>query len=60
MTDNALPLQFIYLTLPDSPEPILNIRIAGTDELIRVFLTRRQLRRLLADAADANMRGEPQ
>jgi hypothetical protein len=60
MTDNAMPLQFIYLTLPDSAEPVLNIRIAGTEEMHRFALTRRQLLRLNAEAADAAMRGEPQ
>jgi hypothetical protein len=60
MTDNAMPLQFCYLTLPDTAEPILNIRIAGTEELHRFALTRRQLLRLNAEAADAAMRGEPQ
>jgi len=60
MTDNAMPLQFIYLTLPDSEQPVLNIRIAGTEEMHRFVLTRRQLLRLNAEAADAAMRGEPQ
>jgi hypothetical protein len=60
MSDNAMPLQFIYLTLPDTVEPVLNVRIAGTDELHRFRLTRRQLLRLNAETADAAMRGEPQ
>ena len=60
MTDNAMPLQFVYLTLPDSECPVLNIRIAGTEEMHRFALTRRQLLRLNAEAADAAMRGEPQ
>ena len=55
---HATPLQFIYLTLPDTPEPILNIRIAGTEELRRFRLTRRQVLRLCAETADAAMRGE--
>jgi len=60
MTDDALPLQFVYLTLPDSDQPILNIGVAGTGILHRFVLTRRQLLRLNAEAADAAMRGEPQ
>ena len=60
MTDNPTPLQFCYLTLPDSDQPVLNIRIAGTEEMHRFALTRRQLLRLNAEAADAAMRGEPQ
>ena len=60
MTDDALPLQFCYLTLPDTPEPVLNIRIAGTEELLRLALTRRQVLTLNAQLADAAKRGEPQ
>ena len=56
---NAMPLQFIYLTLPDVPEPILNIRIGGTEELHRFALTRKQVLALLAQLADAAQRGEP-
>ena len=56
---NAMPLQFIYLTLPDLPEPILNMRIAGTEELHRFALTRKQVLALLAQLADAAQRGEP-
>ena len=58
MSDSAMPLQFIYLTLPDSEQPVLNIRIADTEEMHRFALTRRQLLRLNAEAADAAMRGE--
>jgi len=55
----AMPLQFVYLTLPDVAEPILNIRVAGTEELHRFELTRKQLLALLAQLADAAQRGEP-
>lgn len=54
-----MPLQFVYLTLPDVAEPILNIRVAGTEELHRFELTRKQLLALLAQLADAAQRGEP-
>ena len=60
MSDYSMPLQFIYLTLPDSDTPVLNIRIADTEELHRFTLTRRQLLTLNAAVADAVMRGEPQ
>ena len=56
MNDNALPLQFIYLTLPDTAEPVLNVRIAGTDELHRFRITRRQLLRLNAEIGRASCR----
>jgi len=55
----AMPLQFVYLTLPDLPEPILNVRITGTEELHRFALTRKQVLALLAQLADAAQRGEP-
>ena len=57
MTDNAMPLQFIYLTLPDSEQPVLNIRIAGTEEMHRFALTREDLFRLNSQIADALLRG---
>ena len=59
MTDTPMPLQFIYLTLPDSEQPVLNIRVADSGEMYRFFVSRRQLRRLLAEFGDANWR-EPQ
>jgi len=55
---NAMPLQFLYLTLPDTDEPVLNVRIAGSEELYRFLLTRKQLLTLNAQIADAVMRGE--
>jgi hypothetical protein len=54
---NELTLTFIYLTLPSSDQPILNIQAAGSDELHRYALTREQLFALNAQTADALLKG---
>ena len=55
---NAIPLQLIYLTLPESPAPVLNIRPDNSEELYRFTLTRAQMFQLNAQTADALMKGQ--
>ncbi|MBO4228158.1 hypothetical protein [Bradyrhizobium neotropicale] len=58
MSDDATPLQWVYLTLPEPDRPILNIQAANSDEFRRFALNRDQLLRLNAQTADALLKRE--
>jgi hypothetical protein len=57
MTQPAL-LKLAYLTLPETPQPILNLQVEG-EELRQYRLNRDQLYALNADVADSLQRNKP-
>jgi len=59
MTDEtpAGPLRFVFLTRPETENPVLNIQPRPDDEMQRYWLTRKQLYALNAQIADALLRG---